>query len=322
MSMNPAKAIDALLGVAVGDAVGVPYEFTRRHEMADKMVLGMVGHGTHDQPAGTWSDDTSLTLCLAESLAKGYDLKDQARRFIRWLDDAHWTAHGEVFDVGIITSKAIRRLDRMLRNQQGLTLNTLRNGATERDNGNGSLMRILPLLFHIQGRPIAEQFERIWEVSALTHGHVRAAMSCLIHLKLAEHLLAGASREVAYEAMRVEVAAFWDEMGLEADERAHFVRVVQNDIRSTHIDDLRTGGYVIEVLESSIWFLLNRHSFKDTILSIVALGHDTDTSAAIAGGLAGLHYGREGMPAEWVEKIARVDEIVDLGRRLGARYRK
>jgi ADP-ribosylglycohydrolase len=147
-------------------------------------------------------------------------------------------------------------------------------------------------------------------------------MSCLIHLKLAEHLLAGASRVVAYEAMRVEVAAFWDEMGLEADERAHFVRVVQNDIRSTHIDDLRTGGYVIEVLESSIWFLLNRHSFKDTILSIVALGHDTDTSAAIAGGLAGLHYGREGMPAEWVEKIARVDEIVDLGRRLGARYSK
>jgi len=318
--MHPTKAIDALLGVAVGDALGVPYEFSSREEMQGTEVHGMTGYGTYDQPPGTWSDDTSLTLCLAEALLEGYDLQAMAGRFVRWLNEGHWSARGEVFDVGNTTRIAIRRLERMLREEQGHALHTLRDGATERDNGNGSLMRILPLLFHIHGRPIAEQFERIWEVSALTHGHVRAAMSCLVYLRFAGHLLDGATKQDAYAAMRREVMAFWDHMDFAPAERAHFARVVQNDIRQVSVEDLRTGGYVIEVFESGIWSVLTADTFADTLRAIIVLGHDTDTAAAIAGGLAGLYYGRAGMPAEWVEALARKDEIVALGEGLGRRY--
>jgi ADP-ribosylglycohydrolase len=103
-------------------------------------------------------------------------------------------------------------------------------------------------------------------------------------------------------------------------ERAHFARVVQNDIRQVPVEDLRTGGYVIEVLESGIWSVLTADTFADTLRAIIVLGHDTDTAAAIAGGLAGLYYGRAGIPAEWVEALARKDEIVALGEGLGRRY--
>lgn len=310
------KVIDALLGVAIGDAVGVPYEFTSREEMQASPATEMIGHGTYNQPKGTWSDDSSLTFCLAESLTGGYDLKDMSERFIKWVDQAYWTAHDQVFDIGITTSIAISRLKRIIDEGDLDELKKQKDYGETRDNGNGSLMRIIPLLFHIKGKPINEQFDLVWEVSALTHRHIRAAMSCMIYLKLAEKLLEGENKIDAYTEMRSEIANFWDEIDFPEQERDHFQKLIQNDIRDTPIDDLKTGGYVIEVLESSIWFFLNKDSYKDTILSIINLGHDTDTSAAIAGGLAGLYYGQEAMPEEWVASIARLDDIVELAEKL------
>ena len=314
MKLN--KVVDALLGVAIGDAVGVPYEFTSREEMQANPATDMIGHGTYNQPKGTWSDDSSLTLCLAESLVGGYNLKDMSERFIKWVDEAYWTAHNQVFDIGITTSIAISRLRELIDEGNLDELKRQKDYGNERDNGNGSLMRIIPLLFHIKGKPIKEQFNIVWEVSALTHRHIRAAMSCMIYLNLAEKLLEGIDKLDAYKEMRVEIAELWDAIDLSEKERKHFDKVIQNDIRDTSIDDLKTGGYVIEVLESSIWFFLNKNSYKDTILSIINLGHDTDTSAAIAGGLAGLYYGRKGMPEKWVASLARLDDIVELANKL------
>ena len=314
--MKSNKVVDALLGVAIGDAVGVPYEFTSREEMQANPATDMIGHGTYNQPKGTWSDDSSLTLCLAESLVGGYNLKDMSERFIKWMDEAYWTAHNQVFDIGITTSIAISRLREIIDEGNLDELKRQKDYGNERDNGNGSLMRIIPLLFHIKGKPIKEQFNIVWEVSALTHRHIRAAMSCMIYLNLAEKLLEGIDKLDAYKEMRVEIAELWDAIDLSEKERKHFDKVIQNDIRDTSIDDLKTGGYVIEVLESSIWFFLNKNSYKDTILSIINLGHDTDTSAAIAGGLAGLYYGRKGMPEKWVASLARLDDIVELANKL------
>ncbi|HHW81628.1 MAG TPA: ADP-ribosylglycohydrolase family protein [Bacteroidales bacterium] len=314
--MKSNKVVDALLGVAIGDAVGVPYEFTSREEMQANPATDMIGHGTYNQPKGTWSDDSSLTLCLAESLVGGYNLKDMSERFIKWMDEAYWTAHNQVFDIGITTSIAISRLRELIDEGNLDELKRQKDYGNERDNGNGSLMRIIPLLFHIKGKPIKEQFNIVWEVSALTHRHIRAAMSCMIYLNLAEKLLEGIDKLDAYKEMRVEIAELWDAIDLSEKERKHFDKVIQNDIRDTSIDDLKTGGYVIEVLESSIWFFLNKNSYKDTILSIINLGHDTDTSAAIAGGLAGLYYGRKGMPEKWVASLARLDDIVELANKL------
>jgi len=318
--MKSNAVIDALLGVAIGDAVGVPFEFSSRERMKSFPAKDMVGFGTHNQPAGTWSDDSSLTFCLAESLIGGYDLKDISRNFIKWKNESYWSARGSVFDIGMTTAEAISRLKRLIENDEVEELKNQKYHGDEYDNGNGSLMRIIPLLFYIKGKPIEEQFEIIWEVSALTHRHVRAAMSCMIYLKLAEKLLEGKDKETAYSEMRPEILNLWNEIEFSAKERIHFQKVIQNDIRDTGIDNLKTGGYVIEVLESSIWFFLNKDTFEDTILAIINLGHDTDTSAAIAGGLAGIYYGQKGMPEYWIASIARMEDIIDLGNRLFDKY--
>ncbi len=318
--MKSNRALDALLGVAIGDAIGVPYEFSSRDEMQDNPATDMIGHGTYNQPKGTWSDDSSMTFCLAESLIGGYDLEDISKKFIRWIDEAYWTAHDKVFDIGITTSIAISRLEKIIEENNLDELKRQKYYGVERDNGNGSLMRIIPLLFYIKEMPINEQFEIVWEVSALTHRHIRAAMSCMIYLKLAEKLLEGKNKNDAYTEMRGEIVDLWSKIEFAEEERVHFERIIQNDIRDTNIDDLKSGGYVIEVLESSIWFFLNENSYKETILSIINLGHDTDTSAAISGGLAGLYYEQKGMPKSWVTSIARLNDIVELGNKLNEKY--
>ena len=145
-------------------------------------------------------------------------------------------------------------------------------------------------------------------------------MSCMIYLKLAEKLLEGKNKNDAYTEMRGEIVDLWSKIEFAEEERVHFERIIQNDIRDTNIDDLKSGGYVIEVLESSIWFFLNENSYKETILSIINLGHDTDTSAAISGGLAGLYYEQKGMPKSWVTSIARLNDIVELGNKLNEKY--
>lgn len=314
--MESNKVIDALLGVAVGDAVGVPFEFNSRDKMNTNPAKGMIGFGTHNQPPGTWSDDSSLTFCLAESLIYGYNLKDISINFIKWKKEAYWSARGNVFDIGLTTAQAISRLDKIIKKGDLEELAQQKYAGNEYDNGNGSLMRIIPLLFYIKERPIKEQFEIIWEVSALTHRHIRAAMSCLIYLKLAEKLLHGKNKEMAYSEMRKDISSFWIEMEFAERERKHFEKIIQQDIRKTPITNLKSGGYVIEVLESSIWFFLAKKSYEETILSIINIGHDTDTSAAIAGGLAGIYYGQKGIPKHWIASLARKEEIILLGKRL------
>lgn len=316
MNFKSNKVIDALLGVSIGDAVGVPFEFKSREEMQRNPAKDIIGYGTHNQLEGTWSDDSSLTFCLAESLIHGYDLKDISTKFIQWKNEAYWTAHGNVFDIGITTSRAITRIRQLIVNNEASDLKNQRFYGEVQENGNGSLMRIIPLLFYIKGLPIKEQFEIIWEVSALTHRHIRAAMSCLIYLKLAEKILAGREKEIAYSEMRIDILSFWDDMAFAEAEKIHFQKVIQSDIREVSIDELKTGGYVIEVLESSIWFFLKKQSYEETILSIINLGHDTDTSAAITGGLAGLYYGQDGIPPYWKASLSRMEDIIDLGNRL------
>lgn len=316
MQNQTKNSVAALLGVAVGDALGVPYEFKSGLEMKKNPAKDMVGYGTWNQPAGTWSDDSSLTFCLAESLCNGYDLADMAQRFVDWKEKAYWTAHRTVFDIGHTTSIAIARLEAILAKKELAALKTLKLDAQETDNGNGSLMRILPLLFHIKGMPIEQQFEIVWEVSALTHRHIRAAMSCMIYLKLAEKLLAGMDKEKAYESMVVDIVALWNVIHFSEEEKRHFDAVIKNDIRKTPYQQLRSGGYVIESIEASLWCFLQTDSYSAAVLAAVNLGHDTDTTAAICGGLAGIYYGVAGIPEFWLAKLARYEDIVDLGERL------
>lgn len=315
-TMQYNKIQDALLGVAIGDALGVPFEFCSSDQMQQNPAKEMIGFGRYKVPAGTWSDDSSLTFCLAESLIEGYDLADMATNFIQWRDANFWTARGYVFDIGITTSDAITSLKKILKNKEYEALTELKYLGDEYDNGNGSLMRIMPLLFYIKGMDIAQQFEIIRNVSALTHRHIRAAMCCLIYLRLAEHLLNGKDKVASYLLMQKEILAFWETIDFSANESKLFIRLIENDIRNIPHEALKSGGYVMESIEASIWCFLQRDAYSDVVLTAINLGHDTDTTAAIAGGLAGLYYGAASMPDYWLAAIARLEDIMELGERL------
>ncbi|MGH1338027.1 MAG: ADP-ribosylglycohydrolase family protein [Aureispira sp.] len=316
----PNKTTDALLGLAIGDALGVPFEFKSALAMQQQPATTMIGQGTHQQPVGTWSDDSSLSFCLAASLIEGYNLKDIAQKFIAWKEDNYWTAWNTVFDIGRTTSRAIQELKELLLEGEEEALKTNYQYASEEQNGNGSLMRILPLVFYIQGKPLQEQFTLVQEVAALTHPPVRATMCCFFYLKLAEFLLEGKDKQAAYTQTRILIQDFWKSIPFPIEEQKHFQRFVQEDIQQLDKTDLKSGGYVIETIEASLWAFLTTTSYEAAVLTVINLGHDTDTTGAITGGLAGLYYGQENIPPIWLASLVRLDDIIELGTQLGAVY--
>ncbi|MEM6272743.1 MAG: ADP-ribosylglycohydrolase family protein [Bacteroidota bacterium] len=317
------KAHDALLGGAIGDALGVPVEFRSRAELKHNPVTTMRGYGTYHQPPGTWSDDSSLTFCLAESLAQGFSLPDLTRRFINWRDHAYWTPHGKLFDIGITTAKAITRLTRMMKESRTTDFPQLTAETDEYTNGNGSLMRILPLYFYLKAPSdlsIEAQFRTIHEVSALTHGHIRAALACLHYLLLADEIVAGRDKVAAFQTAVTRIQAFFTTANIAPSEREQFRKLLSPDFSLTPEQDIRSSGYVVHSLEAAIWCFLNAETYPDTVLKAVNLGSDTDTTAAIAGGLAGLYYGAAQIPTEWLAVLVRRPEIEGLAQRLHTAY--
>jgi len=301
----------ALFGIAVGDALGVPHEFSRPEDLHANPVTDMVGYGTYDLPPGTWSDDSSLTFCLAETLCSGFNTDHMGELFVKWYYQDYWTATGEVFDIGIGTRNALYKI-------KNGTKAELAGGNDEKDNGNGSLMRILPLMFAIKDLPIEERFERTRQVSSITHGHIRAVMTCFYYLEFAKQLIEGKSKFEIYNDLRSSIPSFFERIGVGVSEIAHYDRLLKANIADRPLSEIRSGGYVIETIEASVWCLLTTDNYKDAVLKAVNLGHDTDTTAAVTGGLAGLLYGFDGIPKEWIEKLARVEEIEQLGIKLSA----
>ncbi|GAA4355851.1 ADP-ribosylglycohydrolase family protein [Hymenobacter saemangeumensis] len=310
----------ALLGLAVGDALGVPVEFAPRAKRLLDPVMGMRAFGTHHQPAGTWSDDSSLTFCLAETLAKSGpggmpDLDDFARRSINWLYNAYWTATHQTFDVGNATRAAIDRL------QRGIAP-TAAGPRSEFDNGNGALMRILPLVFHETWRAEELKMDAAWKlteaVASVTHGHPRSTLGCFLYLLVARGLLAGLTPTAAVEQMRREANAWLLQTDIAAvEEKKHYAWwVLSGELASQPESSISSSGYVVHTLEAALWCLLQHDSYAATVLHAVNLGEDTDTTGAVAGGLAGLAYGEAGIPAEWLQVLARRADIEDLATRL------
>ena len=298
---------DILLGIAIGDALGVPVEFEHRQELEKNPVVGMREYGTHNQPKGTWSDDSSLALCLAESLCNGYNLNDIADKFIRWYYDGYCTPYGRVFDVGITTARAISNL------QSGIKPN-LAGMDRERDNGNGSLMRILPLVPYILNMEEEDRFRIIGEVSSLTHRHPRSILACIALCEFAIQYIDLQAVERAYQAMQQTILQLLKkEMFIEED--IPFKRLVglsYEEFKNIELKNIRSTGYAIDTLEASLWCVFNTTNYKDAVLKAVNLGDDTDTVGAITGGLAGIIYGYDTIPSEWLEVLAKKDDIIEL----------
>lgn len=300
---------DLLLGVAVGDALGVPVEFESRETISQNPVADMTGYGTYDLPPGTFSDDSSLTFCLAEALTQDFNLQRVADHFVNWMLHGYWTADGHVFDVGIATSKAIDRLRRGCEPE-------FAGGTTEFDNGNGSLMRILPLVTYLKDKERFERFELTKQVSSITHGHIRSVLACFYYLEFARKLLDGATKFEAYDSLKTELIDFFSEQSINPEEVSLFDRLLVGNIHELPSDEIKSGGYVVHTLEASIWCLLTTDSYESATLKAVNLGEDTDTTGAVTGGLAGILYGYQDIPANWLHKLARRADIEDLADRL------
>lgn len=248
---------DCVYGQAVADALGVPYEFRPRGSFR---CADMVGHGSHNKPAGTWSDDTSMTLAICDSYRElgRIDVDEIRGRFVRWYREGAYTVDG-LFDVGNATREALER-------GHGL--------AGEWDNGNGSLMRTVPLAF------TDATDDEVRAVSAITHAHPTSTESCVAMVHIARDLIAGASP---------------------AD--------VAGDVAARPVDEICSTGFVRHTFDAALWCLANTSSYAECALAAVNLGDDTDTTAAVAGALAGIVYGIEGIPSEWLDKLRGKDLI-------------
>ena len=302
---------DILLGTAIGDALGLPIQFLDREVIAKNPVTTMVGYGQFDVPAGTWSDDSSLSLCLAESLCNGYDLNDISNNFIKWMFEGYWTPFNKAFDIGNTTYFAIVNL------RNGISPH-LAGMDRERDNGNGSLMRILPLVPYILNMKEEDRFRIIGEVSSLTHRHPRSILACIALCEFAIQYINLQSVEEAYQAMQQTILQLLKkEMFIEED--IPFKRLVSlsyEEFKAIELKDIRSTGYVIDTLEASLWCIFNTTSYKDAVLKAVNLGDDTDTVGAITGGLAGIIYGYDTIPSERLEVLAKKDDIIELADKL------
>ena len=300
--------LDGIMGLCVADALGVPVEFTGREVLRKSPVTGMRSFGTYNQPAGTWSDDTSMTLCLTDSLSKGLDYNDIMKRFIMWFEEGKYTPHGEVFDVGNATRKALMRF-------QSGSAPLECGGLSDHDNGNGSLMRILPIVYYIlanYGTEITENEEAmkiIHNVSALTHAHIRSLIACGIYCSIAAMLIGSLELSTAVSLGISKAVEFYRRHEEYSDELSHYERLNNKSFASVPAEEIKSSGYVVDTLEAAVWCLLNSYNYKECVLTAVNLGEDTDTVAAIAGGLAGLYYGYGSIPQEWLSVIVRLDYV-------------
>ncbi len=296
---------DLLYGVCVGDALGVPVEFVSRENLKNNPVTKMGSGGVHDQGIGVWSDDSSLTFCLAESIIEGYDIHNLANKFIKWKNDGYWTATGEVFDIGNTTRQSIINLSNGIHP-------TMAGGIYEIDNGNGSLMRILPLVILLKDLPIEKRFALVKEVSSISHAHNRSVISCFYYLEFALQLMEGKDKFDIYENLKKSVSEFLISNEIYSNELIHFDRLLNGNIYELEEELIQSGGYVIQTLEASIWCLLTTNNYEKAVLKAVNLGGDTDTTAAVTGGLAGLLYGFESIPKTWVASIRKRNKINKL----------
>lgn len=318
--------LDGIMGVVVGDALGCPVEFVNREELEANPVTDMGEYGTYNMPKGTWTDDSSMTLATLDALRYGYDKDRIQENFVKWLYDGKFTPAGLTFDVGVTCEKAIfcysgsmARGDRQI---CGLD--------DEYSNGNGSLMRIMPICLFVHELveggvvSIEEAVNMIHEVSSFTHAHMRSKIACGLYFFIVQKIL---KRQEDLSTCIMDGLSigfkYYDSCLDNQEDLKCYGRLRDlkffSELKS---DEIISTGYVVTSLEAAIWSLITTNSFEEATLKAVNLGGDTDTIAAITGGLAGLYYGIESIPIdwrysiqrrEWIEKkcvdVAKIDKI-------------
>lgn len=307
------KILGSIYGVIVGDALGVPVEFQSKTYLKNNPISEMTGYGTYNQPPGTWSDDSSMTLCLIDMLNGEYNIHILADNFVKWRFDSQFTPFNHAFDVGNTTRSALSRYRR--------NKDPFKSGEKSvTSNGNGSLMRILPLLFYIKDFSDIKRIEIIRDVSSITHAHIRSVLACYFYLEFALKILNEVDKVDAFNITRSEyikkiesnnsefINAFFKEESennydILVKEFNHFTYIQNGYQFPIKFDNLVSDGYVVNTLDTAFRCILSENTFESTVLKSINNGEDTDTSGAVTGGLAGIIYGYSNIPSEWVEGL-------------------
>lgn len=299
------SVFNSTLGFVTADALGVPIEFKSREELSVKPLKEMIGYGSHRVPEGTWSDDTSMMLATMDSIINSnkIDYDDMMKKFCDWYMNSKYTATGEMFDIGISTRKALHKF---YNGHNALEC----GGIDEFDNGNGSLMRILPITLYSFYNELDEkkEIDLLNNTSSLTHGHEISKLGCKIYTDFMKGLLAGKSKEEAFEQIvNKDYSNIYS-----IDSVNKYKRMLSEDFSTLNVSQIRSSGYIVDTLEASIWCVLNTNSYEDAVVKAINLGEDTDTVGAITGSIAGLIYGYENIPERWISKLKNKEYLLDL----------
>lgn len=313
--LNRAKG--CLMGLAVGDAVGTTLEFKERDY---ENITDMVGGGPFQLDPGQWTDDTSMALCLGYALLEDYDVNDvrqsltwseaQLANYVDWYKNGYCSSNGYCFDIGGTTRIALQNFIR-----DGL----LRNNVHFLDSGNGSLMRLAPIPIYYNAKSVEDFTTLVYAAdlsSSTTHSSELCRQSCIAFAVLLNRAINGPIEidgiESDMQTNKIKLLKFAPALWENMVTNNLVLDIMNGSYQNKTRDQISSSGYVIDSLEAALWAFWNTDNFRDAILLAANLGDDADTVAAITGQIAGAFYGLDGIPDEWVQKIAKKDKILKL----------
>lgn len=297
------RYLGCLLGLATGDALGTTLEF--RLPGSFKPITDIVGNGPFQLKPGQWTDDTSMALCLADSLVErnGYDPADQMERYVRWWRDGYLSSTGVCFDIGGTTSQA---LGRYLENNEPYA-----GSSDPHSAGNGALMRIAPVPLFFAQHP-ADAIQLAGDSSRTTHGAIVSIDACRYFGGLIVGAVRGASKDELLAASYSPVSGYYEQHPL-VDEVAE---IAAGSFKTRQPPEIKGSGYVVKSLEAALWAFNHGDDFRSAVLMAANLGDDADTTAAVCGQLTGAYYGLDGIPTTWLETLALREKIESFATRL------
>jgi ADP-ribosylglycohydrolase len=293
----------SLLGLATADALGTTVEFSPPGTFTP--VQDIVGGGPFKLPAGAWTDDTSMALCLAASLVEleRFDPADQMARYVRWYREGYMSSTGDCFDIGNTVSGALHRFE--------ATGNPFSGSTNPRTAGNGSIMRLAPVALFYARHP-EEAIAKAAESSRTTHGAAEAVDACRYLASLLVGALTGVSKEELLSDHYSPVPRIWHSEPLSPK----IAEIAASSFKQHNPPEIRGTGYVVQSLEAALWSFYNSESFREGALLAVNLGDDADTTGAVFGQLAGAYYGENDIPEKWRVVLAQKQTIEDLAEQL------
>lgn len=305
------KIKDGVIGFAIGDAMGVPTEFHKREDLLRNPVTSMIAKRFEGLPKGSWSDDTSMIIATMDAIIHhGVDYEKIANNFVRWANNNEFCSYKRMFGIGTTTRQALYKY------YQKLAPATECGGKSFQDNGNGSLMRILPIAYYAYSNKLEDSTiqDIVESVSSITHGHEISILGCYLYVKYVMLLLGGMDKIDSYHALQQIDLSHYKEESIKL-----YHRILKGDITSLVLDEIHSSGYVVDTLEASFWCFLMADNFRDCVVAGTNIGGDTDTIAGIAGGLAGIYYGLESIPEDWMKDLVKREYLEDISEEY-ARY--